>query len=123
MPPSDANPTLARALARLERYGYRNAVTDDVAAWRALRGDFDGADTLELFDLPSAAKGAVTHYLACKRNSDRLLATCEAAHAGILKDGLDRARSEAYAVVRDAYEDSVEDFGAAGAAVSASLKG
>lgn len=122
MPPSDANPTLAQALTRLERYGYRTAVADDAESWRILRGDFNNAADLELAALPAETQAAVTHYLACKRESDRLLAACEAAHAEILKSGLDQERSEAYAVVRDAYDDSVEDFGTAGAEVARCLR-
>jgi hypothetical protein len=122
MPPSDSNPTLARALTRLERYGYGAAVADDAETWRSLRGDFDNAAALELAALPDETQATITHYLACKRESDRLLAACEAAHAEILQDGLNRARSEAYAVVRDAYDDSVEDFGTAGAEVARCLR-
>ncbi len=122
MPPSDANPTLANALARLERYGFRAPEIDAAEAWRKLRDDFDTAKGVEFAALPSEAQAAVEHYLACKHESDRLLAACEAAHTDILECGLDRQRSEAYAVLRDAYEDSVEDFGAAGVEVARSLK-
>jgi hypothetical protein len=122
MPPSEANPTLARTLARLERYGYRATIADDAETWRKLRGDFEHAAEQELAALPPATKAAAEHYLACKRKSDRLLTACETAHAEILERGLDRERSEAYAIVRDAYEDSVEAFGTAGAEVARSLK-
>ena len=123
-----ANPVLERALAYLGRYGYRGGAPrpvevdrDPAADWARLKSDFDAP--VPAFDaLADKARDAAERYLALKHDADALLAACEAAHREILDDGIAVERTERYAVVRDAYEDKIEDFGAARAALAATLK-
>ncbi len=122
------NPLLESNLDRLARYGFRqaNVAETDTAAtdWARLKGDFARADEAavpEFDQLPPAVQEAALHYIALKREADTLLSTCETAHGEILNQGLSVPRVEDYAVVRDAYEDKVEEFGAARAAVAGLL--
>jgi hypothetical protein len=115
-----ANPVLDRALAHLEQYGYRAPVTEIAADWARLKSDF-GESVPDLAELGGAARKAADRYLALKYEADELLAACEAAHREILGEGLGPERTERYAVVRDAYEEKVEEFGAARAALAVAL--
>ncbi len=121
------NPVLERALAHLGRYGYRAGAQgpveidqDPAGDWALLKSDF--GDAAPDFDaLAGTAHAAAESYLALKQEADILLAACEAAHGEILDQGIAPERTERYAVVRDAYEDKVEAFGAARAALAAYL--
>lgn len=116
-PPNDANPVLAAALAQLEKFGYGDQANDTARDWARLKSDF-ASPPPDLDRLSPEARAAAERYIAGKRRADALLAACEAAHAEILAHGLDRQRTESYARVRDAYEDSVEAFAAAAAEVA-----
>lgn len=123
--PSIRNPVLETNLARLSRYGYHrgpSTASDTLATeWARLKGDFaelDRTTVPDFDDLPPNVQGAARHYLDLKREADQLLSNCETAHSDILAKGLDVARVEDYAMVRDAYEDKVEKFGAARRALS-----
>jgi len=122
---SRRNPVLETNLDRLARYGYSrgSAITEaaPAAEWTRLKGDFaePGRPAVADFnDLPPDTRAAALHYLQLKREADRLLSACEAAHKTILEQGLDVDRVEDYAEIRDAYEEKVEEFGAARRAVS-----
>lgn len=117
------NPVLDTNLGRLARYGYNRAPDDTIAnaaeAWARLKDDFADAGPVPDFgDLPAEARAAAQRYLDIKQEADALLSTCETKHKGILENGLGVNRVEDYAVVRDAYEDKVEEFGAARLAVA-----
>lgn len=114
------NPLLERNLDRLSRYGFREAdaaETDPVPSdWARLKDDFadlGGSRVPDFDDLPPDAQAAARHYVELRREADALLSRCETAHGEILNQGLNVARVEDYAVIRDAYEDKVEEFGAA----------
>ena len=119
-PPNDANPVLAEALAQLEKFGYGDRTGDAARDWARLKSDF-ATPPPDLDRLSPPARAAAERYIAGKRRADALLGACEAAHAEMLAHGLDRRRTESYAQVRDAYEDSVEAFAAAGAEVARCL--
>ena len=125
---SISNPVLEKSLDRLSRYGHRRNPTEapetPATEWARLKSDFTepgGAMVPNFDDLPADAQAAARHYLDLKREADQLLSACEAAHGDILRHGLDVARVDDYAVVRDAYEDKVEEFGAARLVVSEAL--
>jgi len=119
------NPVLETNLDRLSRYGYRRGAagpeTASATEWARLKGDFADAGQAVVADfdaLPADANAAAQRYLDLRREADRLLSACEAAHKTILEQGLNVDRVEHYALVRDAYEEKVEEFGAARLAVS-----
>jgi len=120
-----ANPVLDASLARLARYGYgAGGNADPAAEWARLAGDFADLDHPRVPDFAALALDAqiaARRYLALRRDADALLAACARAHRGMLADGLAEDRIEAYAALREAYEDKVEEFGAARAAVAALL--
>ena len=123
-----ANPVLDRALAHLGRYGYRGGAPrpaevdrNPAADWARLMSDFD-APVPAFGALADKSRDAAERYLALKHDADTLLAACEAAHREFLADGIAVERTERYAVVRDAYEDKIEDFGAARVSLPAALK-
>lgn len=117
--------------AVLARFGYRpldrlpaDDEVDWAALWDQLRGDFaTHADPV----VPSygrlhgpaveAARDYMRHGLAADLGLDR----CEALHVRLFADGISTDRVEAYARARDAYEDSVEAFGAARTRLAALL--
>lgn len=114
------NPLLERNLDRLSRYGFRQSGESDedpvAADWARLKddfADFSGTPVPDFDDLPTAVRLAARHYVDLRREADALLTQCETAHGEILNEGLSVARVEDYAVMRDAYEDKVEEFGAA----------
>ena len=105
----------------LARFGYRHvengAERDDwTAMWDLLRPDFATADQPDIatYDvLSEEAQSLARTYMRVRLEADRNLEACERLHVQLYADGIDKDRVEDYAVVRDAYEDSVEAFGAA----------
>lgn len=105
----------------LARFGYRHvengAERDDwTAMWDLLRPDFATAEQPDIatYDvLSEEAQSLARAYMRVRLEADRNLEACERLHVQLYADGIDKARVEDYAVVRDAYEDSVEAFGAA----------
>ena len=103
----------------LARFGYRHdengAERDDwTAMWDLLRPDFATADQLDIaaYDaLSEEAQSLARAYMRIRLEADRNLEACERLHVQLYADGIDKDRVEDYAVVRDAYEDSVEAFG------------
>jgi len=132
--PGPANPVLEESLRRLSRYGYAGpdgapadagAAADWPAEWARLKGDFapagGGGAVADLGALAEPARAVAMAYLRLRVEADALLARCEDAHRDILARGITPDRVEAYAAVRDAYEDKVEAFGAARAALAGLL--
>lgn len=104
---------------QLARFGYtadherQGAVSLD-AEWAILKGDFTTLkrrQVPDLHDLPDPARQLAESYIAHRRQLDRLMEACDAAHLVIRDRGADAALVERYAVARDAYEDAVEAFG------------
>ncbi|WP_448204346.1 hypothetical protein [Azospirillum sp. sgz302134] len=109
-----------RALAR---FGSReldhvpaDAFIDWNALWDELRGDF-ATQALprvpEYEALDPAVREAARVYIRQRLVSDVMLGRCEELHRDLFAHGICTDAVEAYAVARDAYEDSVEAFGAA----------
>lgn len=119
------NRLLRDGRAVLARYGYRHleAMPDGdtfewAALWDQLRGDFathEHPAVPALGALSGAAADAARAYMACGLDADRKLDRCEELHARLFREGIATGLVEDYAAARDAYEDAVEAFGAAGA--------
>ncbi|MBP2313554.1 hypothetical protein [Azospirillum soli] len=109
-----------RVLARFGSRTLDHVPTDEfinwVALWDELRGDFatQALPHVPAFDeLPPAARDAARAYIRQRLISDVTLGRCEELHRDLFARGICTDGVEAYAVARDAYEDSVEAFGAA----------
>ncbi|HEY0833718.1 MAG TPA: hypothetical protein VGE72_07390 [Azospirillum sp.] len=109
--------------AVLARFGYRHLdrlpaddAVDWAGLWEDLRGDFAThahPRVLAFGQLEGAALDAARDYIRRGLAADLALDRCEALHVSLYADGISTGRVEAYAEARDAYEDSVEAFGAA----------
>jgi hypothetical protein len=105
----------------LAKFGYRHLedgeVREDWAAmWDLLRGDFTGAaggPVPAFSDLEAGTQAAAREYMARRLIADRNLERCERLHVAIYTGGVRTDAVERYADARDAYEHSVEAFGAA----------
>jgi hypothetical protein len=88
--------------------------------WEPLKPDFAIARRPQVpayASLTPAAQAAARLYMRCRLEADRLLEACKGAHTRLARDGITTEAVERYAVVRDAYEDSVAAFGSARARV------
>jgi hypothetical protein len=110
----------------LAKFGYRafdGAEEDWNGMWQLLKGDFT---TLrrpwvpEFADLSPPQSEAARIYMRRRLIADRLFEECRRVQAD-LHQGIDTDRVEAYSIAREAYEESVEDFGAAREQVDALL--
>lgn len=105
--------------AQLARFGYRieQAALDTSeldAEWQILKGDFTTLKRREVADLchlPPEVQHLAKEQIVARRELDRLMEACDAAHLAIRDRGADADLVERYAVARDAYEDAVEAFG------------
>lgn len=105
----------------LAKFGYRHLQEgqsrDDWAEmWEHLRGDFPvaGGHQAPAFDaLSEPQKEAARDYMGRRLKADQLLEACETLHVQLFSSGIETGLVERYAVARDEYEESVEDFGAA----------
>ncbi len=123
MPHSHATPDRLLSAGRrvLARFGSKrldhvpsDAFINWAALWDGLRGDFGAPDRVPSFDaLDPAARDAARAYIRQRLVSDVTLGRCEELHRDLFARGIRTGAVEAYAVARDAYEDSVEAFGAA----------
>ncbi len=105
----------------LARFGSRelDAVPTDefinwTALWDELRGDFATRALPQVPDfdtLDPAAREAARAYIRQRLVSDVMLGRCEELHRDLFAHGICTDGVEAYAVARDAFEDSVEAFG------------
>ncbi|MBB4286885.1 hypothetical protein [Roseospira goensis] len=119
--PELPNTLFASGRSVLAKFGYRHLedgeLREDWAEmWDLLRGDFAsaGGGAVPAYDaLGAAAQAAAREYMARRLIADRNLETCERWHVRIFSDGVQTDAVESYAIARDAYEDSVEAFGAA----------
>ena len=127
------NRLFADGRAVLARFGYRHldALPDEagfdwVGLWDQLRGDFATHEhpiVPPLDALSGETADAARAYMRCGLDADLKLDRCEALHARLFGEGIATGLVEEYAHARDAYEDAVEAFGAAGARLKAKLFG
>jgi len=123
------DPLVEGARSVLRQYGYRHLAAgearDDWAEmWRLLKGDFttlSHPDVPDFDALPEPAREAAQEYMRRRLIADHLLDQCQAAHARVHGGGIETANVEAYAEAREAYEHSVEAFGAAREAAAEAL--
>jgi hypothetical protein len=111
----------------LRKYGYRHLEdgqtrSDWPEMWELLKGDFvaaPGTGIPAYAALSAELQEAARTYMERRLIADHLLDKCREAHAALYREGIDPVRVEAYADAREAYEQSVEAFGAAREAVEA----
>lgn len=115
----------------LAKFGYRHLDDGEVREdwpemWDLLRGDFAGAAggrAVPAFsDLSAGTQAAAREYMARRLIADRNLERCERLHVAIFTGGVQTDAVERYADARDAYEHSVEAFGAAREALENRLR-
>lgn len=127
--PDLPNPLFARGRSVLARFGYRHLDDQETREdwsdmWALLRGDFAppaGQDVPGYLELDDHRRAAARDYMTRRLLADRNLEICERLHVEIFTEGVSTDAVERYAVARDAYEDSVEAFGAARDTVAALL--
>jgi|GEM_PF-661040 len=123
------NPLFASGRSVLARFGYRHlddhqSREDWSDMWDLLRGDFAphaGQEVPAFVDLDDRRQAAARDYMAWRLLADRNLELCERLHVEIFAKGVSTDAVERYAVAREAYEESVEAFGAARVALAALL--
>ncbi|SKA20458.1 hypothetical protein SAMN02745127_02623 [Oceanospirillum multiglobuliferum] len=95
------------------------------AMWDLLKGDFTTQKHPEIpsfDDLSLSLKEAAKVYMRRRLIADRFFEECRKAQADLFK-GIDTDGVERYTIARDAYEDSVGDFGAARERIAMLLDG
>ncbi len=123
------NPLFANGRSVLARFGYRHLDDherreDWPDMWALLRGDFAlpaGQAVPGYREMDDRRQAAARDYMTRRLLADRNLEICERLHVEIFTKGVSADAVERYAVARDAYEDSVEAFGAARDTVAALL--
>lgn len=96
------------------------------AEWHILKADFATLAQPHvpgLADLPPDVRQMVEEHVASRRQLDRLMEACDAAHLAIRDRGADADLVESYAEARDAYEDAVEAFGERRVLLAKALEG
>ena len=113
----------------LSRYGYRPVAPGEVREdWAEMWGPaarrLSGRRTAvpAYADLTADARAAAREYMARRLIADRNLEVCERWHVRLFSEGVRTDAVERYADARDAYEHSVEAFGAAREALEALLR-
>jgi hypothetical protein len=107
-------------IAQLRRFGLGAFASDSTPPWAAmweyLKGDFA---TVQRVHVPSydemspwPQEGARI-YMRRRLLADHLFEECQQLYHRLHNDGINTELVEAYTLARDAYEDSVGDFGAA----------
>jgi hypothetical protein len=102
----------------LAKFGYQPFGGEDEdwgGMWKLLQGDFTTQQrprVLDFEDLTLSQQEAAKVYMRRRLIADRLFEECRKAQADLFK-GIDTERVERYSIAREAYEDSVEDFGKA----------
>ena len=102
----------------LAKFGYQPFGGEDEdwgGMWTLLQGDFTTQQrprVLDFEDLTLSQQEAAKVYMRRRLIADRLFEECRKAQADLFK-GIDTERVERYSIAREAYEDSVEDFGKA----------
>ncbi len=108
-----------RRQVALEKFGYQQAgasTSDEELQreWALLLQDFpvEARQGGELADLAPDVRDLAAEHVRQRRETDRLFLECERAHLRIAAEGARPDLVEAYAVVRDGFEQAVEDFSA-----------
>ncbi len=102
----------------LARFGYRPFEGEQEGwdeMWRLLKSDFTTQKrpwVAEFADLSPSQKEAAKVYMRRRLIADRWFEECRKAQADLYQ-GIGTELVERYSVAREAYEDSVEDFGRA----------
>lgn len=106
-------------ISELRRFGYTpfgDAAPDWEGMWQLLRGDFA---TLQRTHAPNYAEMSpwpqegARIYMRRRLLADRLFEECQELYRRLHGEGISTELVEAYALGRDAYEESVLDFGKA----------
>lgn len=103
----------------LKRFGY-GSLEATVSAealeteWALLLSDFQlaGRSTPPLSGMSPALRTLADEHVGQRRAVDQLMLLCDQAHARIAASGAHPDLVEAYAVVRDRFEEAVEEFAA-----------
>jgi hypothetical protein len=105
-------------VALLKRFGYEpyaDADPDWSLMWELLKGDFATLNRARVPGYeemtPWPQEGARI-YMRRRLVADRLFEECQMLYQRLHTEGIDTELVEAYTLARDAYEDSVGDFGA-----------
>ena len=102
----------------LAKFGYQPFTSENEdwkGMWRLLRSDFTTAVRTVVpgfEELTPSQREAAKVYMRRRLVADRLFEECRGAQAEVHK-GIGTEAVERYAIAREAYEDSVEDFGRA----------
>jgi hypothetical protein len=121
MPDMPASPErlIERGIAELKRFGYTpfgDAAPDWTGMWDLLQGDFA---TLQRARVPTYAElspwpqEGARIYMRRRLLADRLFEECQVVYRRLHAEGINTELVEAYSLARDAYEESVLDFGKA----------
>jgi hypothetical protein len=106
-------------IAELKRFGYMpfgGVAPDWAGMWELLQGDFA---TLQRDHVPNYAEmgpwpqEGARIYMRRRLLADRLFEECQEIYLRLHAEGINAELVEAYSLARDAYEDSVLDFGRA----------
>lgn len=103
----------------LAKFGYQPLGGDEEAwsgMWKLLQGDFTTLKrpkVLDFEDLTPSQQEAAKIYMRRRLIADRLFEECRKAQADLYKGGINTELVERYSIAREAYEESVEDFGKA----------
>lgn len=117
--PASPQQLIEGEIAELKRFGYApfgDTAPDWVGMWQLLRGDFG---TLKRAHVPGYAelspwpREGARIYMRRRLLADRLFEECQELYRRLHADGINTELVEAYALARDAYEESVLDFGRA----------
>ena len=106
-------------IAGLKRFGYTpfgDAAPDWAGMWQLLRGDFatlKRAHVPDYAELSSWPREGARIYMRRRLLADRLFEECQELYRRLHAEGINTELVEAYALARDAYEESVLDFGRA----------
>lgn len=120
MIPELPNTLFSNGRSVLSKFGYVHFEGEDsrddwAEMWELLRSDFP----LEEEQVPSYEKLSASvqekarDYMKIRLLADHYLDECERLHVSIFKESINTDLVEDYAVARDRYEHSVEDFGEA----------
>ena len=105
----------------LAKFGYAHQDSpfpreDYAEMWELLKPDFPHAAAVALPSyeaMTSAQQEAARDYMDCRLVADRRYELCSIGLRELFEGGINTEHVERYTTIRDAYEDSVEDFGAA----------
>ncbi|WP_240475051.1 hypothetical protein [Terasakiella pusilla] len=128
MIPELPNKLFSNGRSVLSKFGYAHfedgQTRDDWAEmWEHLRGDFPlpQAQVPSYDALSEELRTAACDYMKIRLLADHYLDECERLHVSIFNGAIETDLVEKYAVARDRYEHSVEDFGDAREKVQAML--